>query len=138
MAPEQIATGSKKVRGRAQASLDLIEAMADIAEAAEPITGRGIGYQLFSKGLIPSMATAEMAKVYRLLKEARESGIIPWGWIVDETRRIEREPTWDDPAEYIECVHEFLPPRFLERATGARRMLERERHRSRRRCPHTR
>ena len=39
-----------------------------------------------------------MQRVYRLLKEAREQGIIPWEWIVDETRAIERVSTWDDPA----------------------------------------
>ena len=45
-----------------------------------------------------------MQRVYRLLKEAREQGIIPWEWIVDETRAIERVSTWDDPAEYARCV----------------------------------
>jgi hypothetical protein len=38
---EHFETGSKKVgRGMAQRSLDLIEAMREIAEAAQPITGR--------------------------------------------------------------------------------------------------
>ena len=37
----------------AQRSLDLIEAMYEAAEAAQPITGRGIGYKLFTAGLIP-------------------------------------------------------------------------------------
>jgi hypothetical protein len=65
-------------RGRAQRSLDLIAAMYAAAEAAQPITGRGIGYKLFTQGLIASMSRNEMQKVYRLLKEAREEGIIPW------------------------------------------------------------
>jgi hypothetical protein len=101
---EQIETCSKKVRGRAQRSLDLIEAMHAAAEKANPITGRGIGYKLFTAGLIPSMAKNEMQRVYRLLKEAREEGEIPWDWIVDETRAIERVSTWADPAEYARCV----------------------------------
>jgi hypothetical protein len=74
------------------------------AEAAHPITGRGIGYKLFTAGLIASTAKSEMQRVYRLLKEAREEGIIPWSWIVDETRAVERVPTWDDPAHYARCV----------------------------------
>ena len=45
-----------------------------------------------------------MQRVYRLLKEAREEGDIPWDWIVDETRAIERVPTWSDPEEYARCV----------------------------------
>jgi hypothetical protein len=97
-------TGIKKGRGRAQRSLDLIEAMYAAAEAAQPITGRGIGYKLFTAGLIPSMGRNEMQRVYRLLKQAREQGDIPWEWIVDETRSIERTPTWKDSAHYARCV----------------------------------
>ena len=103
-ASEYFETGSKKGRGMAQKSLDLIEAMYDAAEAAQPITGRGIGYKLFTAGLIPSMARSEMQRVYRLLKEAREQGVIPWEWIVDETRSLERASTWDDPEEYARSV----------------------------------
>jgi hypothetical protein len=50
------------------------------------------------------MARPEMQRVYRLLKEAREQGVIPWEWIVDETRSLERCSTWADPAEYARCV----------------------------------
>ncbi len=103
--PDYFETSSKKPgRGRAKKSLDLIEAMYGIAEAAQPITGRGVGYKLFSAGLIPSMARSEMQRVYRLLKEAREQGMIPWPWIVDESRELERVSTWDDPEQYTRCV----------------------------------
>src|SRR5262249_6037249 len=104
MTDEYFETGTKKGRGMARRSLDLIEAMRDLAEAAQPITGRGIGYKLFTAGLIPSMARSEMARVYRLLKEARERDLIPWDWIVDETRSIERVSTWANPAEYARAV----------------------------------
>ena len=51
----------------AQRSLDLIEAM-----------HRGVGYKLFTQGLIASRS--EMKRVYRLLKEGSRAGsIIPWG-----------------------------------------------------------
>ena len=90
----------------ARASLDLIEAMYAAAEAAQPITGRGIGYKLFTQGLIPSMATGEMAKVYRLLRLAREQGRIPWEWIVDETRDLERRQSWRDRDAFIRTVRQ--------------------------------
>ena len=102
--PEYSETSSKKGRGRARRSLDLIAAMHAAAAAAQPITGRGIGYKLFTAGLIPSMARSEMQRVYRLLKEAREQGDIPWEWIVDETRSLERTSTWADPAAYARAV----------------------------------
>ena len=109
---EQIGTSTKKPRGMAQRSLDLIEAMYEAAEAAQPITGRGIGYKLFVAKLIPSMSRRDMRRVYRLLKEAREKDIIPWEWIVDETRGLEKCATWDDPEGFARDMaqsyrHEF-------------------------------
>jgi hypothetical protein len=106
MSSEHFQTGSKIVRGRgrAQKSIDLIDAMYAAAEEAQPITGRGIGYKLFTRGLIASMETGEMAKVYRLLREAREEETIPWEWIVDETRELEKVSTWDDPEDYARTV----------------------------------
>jgi hypothetical protein len=103
-ATEQIETRFKKVRGMARRSLELIVAMRAITTAAQPITGRGVGYQLFASGVNPSMERAEMQRVYRLLKEAREQGHIPWSWIVDETRELERVSTWTNPTEYARCV----------------------------------
>jgi hypothetical protein len=103
-AAEQIQPGLKKTRGMSQASLDMIERMRAIASDVQPITGRGIGYKLFTAGLIDSMSTNEMQKVYRLLRIAREQGDIPWEWIVDETRELERVATWSDPEEYARCV----------------------------------
>jgi hypothetical protein len=76
---EQFETSSKKPGGRGlgRKSLDLIQAMYTIVAAAQPITGRGVGYKVFTAGMISSMATSEMQRVYRLLKEARERAIIP-------------------------------------------------------------
>jgi hypothetical protein len=85
-------------------SLDLIKIMRTIIAAAQPITGRGVGYKLFVKKLIASMKTGDMQRVYRLLRKAREQGIIPWEWIVDETRSLERVSTWDDPEHYAKTV----------------------------------
>jgi hypothetical protein len=84
----------------ASESLKLVDAMYLIAEAARPITGRGVGYKLFVRRLIKSMARNDMKRVYRLLKLARERGYIPWHWIVDETRGVEQIPTWDDPEAF--------------------------------------
>jgi hypothetical protein len=101
---EHFETCSKKGRGRAKRSIELIAVMYAAAKAAQPITGRGIGYKLFTVGLIPSMVRSEMQRVYRLLKEAREQGDIPWDWIVDETRSLERLSTWENPADYARTV----------------------------------
>ena len=106
MSNEQIETSRKKPRGRGlgKNSLNLIKAMEEIVAAAQPITGRGVGYKLFVKKLIPSMKTNDMQRVYRLLKEAREQGIIPWDWIVDESRQLEKTASWNDPDEYTRTM----------------------------------
>jgi hypothetical protein len=101
---EYSGTSTKKGRGRSAKSLALIKAMYEIAEATQPITGRGVGYKLFTQKLIPDMSRKSMRVVYRLLKEARENGIIPWAWIVDETRSAERVATWENPEAYSETV----------------------------------
>jgi hypothetical protein len=111
---EQIETGSKKVRGMAKASLDLIEKIFAIAEATQPITGRGVGYKLFSRRLIPSMTRKDMQRVYRLLKQAREQGIIPWEWIVDENRSLERSATWDNPDQFIRSIQRTYRREFWD------------------------
>jgi hypothetical protein len=90
----QIDASPKKVRGLSKATIKLIEAMRKIAEEMQPITGRGIGYKLFSAGLIDGMSAKTMNAVYRGLKIARERGDIPWHWIVDETRQPEIVPSW--------------------------------------------
>ena len=60
-----------------------------------------------------------MQRVYRLLKEAREQGIIPWEWIVDETRALERVSTWDDPDALRPLRRPVLSPRLLEPAAAS-------------------
>jgi hypothetical protein len=101
---EQNDTSFNLPRGMGRRSLDLIKIMRTIIAAAQPITGRGVGYKLFVKKLIASMKTGDMQRVYRLLRKAREQGIIPWEWIVDETRSLERVSTWDDPEHYAKTV----------------------------------
>jgi hypothetical protein len=102
---DELFDSSNKGRGMAQASRELIAAMHLAAMESQPITGRGVGYKLFARHLIASMSRTDMAPVYRLLKIARERGIIPWEWIVDETREIERKRSgWADPAAFVATV----------------------------------
>lgn len=107
-------TSPKKGRGMARKSLAMIGKMYAIAEASQPITGRGVGYKLFAAGMIPSMAKSQMQRVYRLLKVAREREMIPWEWIVDETRELEKKPSWSEPADFIETVRRSYRRNFWD------------------------
>ena len=55
-------------------------------------------------GIIASMSKNETNKVSTQLTWARENGVIPWEWIVDETRAPERASAWENPAHYVEAV----------------------------------
>jgi len=61
-------------------------------------------YYLIAQGVIDSMEKRNTSNISRLLTDAREQDIIPWEWIVDETRELERVSSWDDPADYVQTI----------------------------------
>jgi hypothetical protein len=87
-------------RGRAKVTLDLIATCSEIIEQVQPITVRGVCYRLFVAGFIDSMAVKNTQKISRLLTQAREEGLIPWEWIVDDSRRMEGDAGFRDLREY--------------------------------------
>ena len=91
----------RKGRGKSQASLELVAAAVRILEEIQPATVRAVCYRLFIEKLIPSMAKANTDKVSKQLVYAREHGLLPWAWVVDETREAERISTWDNPEQII-------------------------------------
>jgi hypothetical protein len=91
-------------RGKSRRSLTLIRAAYKFLAVAHPATVRAVCYKLFTLGLIPSMSKNETARVSKQLTDARERGMIPWEWIVDETRRLERTPSWNDPEKFVQAV----------------------------------
>jgi hypothetical protein len=88
-------------RGLAIKTLTLIAATTEILEAEQPLTVRGVCYRLFNRKLIPNMSKNSTARVSTVLTTARERGMIPWDWIVDETREIAGWATWDDPDRFL-------------------------------------
>jgi hypothetical protein len=84
--------------------MDLIEASAAILREIRPASIRAVCYRLFTLGVLDSMTKAETNRVSAQLTWAREQGLVPWEWVVDETREAERVNVWDDPASYVETV----------------------------------
>lgn len=85
-------------RGRGAKSLAIAAAAAEILEQIQPATVRAVCYRLFVAGLIPNMSKVSTDAISRILVRAREEGEIPWGSIVDETRRVEQIAQWSDPS----------------------------------------
>jgi hypothetical protein len=100
----KLPAASARRRGKSRRSLALVRAARDILGVIQPASVRAVAYKLFTAGVIGSMSRAETNRVSVQLTWAREHGIIPWSWVVDETREVERVSAWDDPAAYIEAV----------------------------------
>lgn len=102
-------------KGKTQRNLDLIDAAALILETIHPASVRAVCYQLFMRGLIANMSKGQTDRVSTQLVYAREQGIIPWRWIVDETRSVEHVSTWDDPEAFAQtAVDSFRINRWQE------------------------
>ena len=69
--------------------------------AIRPASVRAVAYQMFVRGLIPSMAKTHTNTVSHDLTVARERKIIPWEWVVDETRRVEAPPVWAGLEDFL-------------------------------------
>lgn len=91
-------------RGKSRATIAMVEAARVILEEIQPASVRAVCYRLFTGGLIDAMNKTNTDKVSRALVWAREEGIIPWKWIVDETREVEQVSSWNDPESLIRAA----------------------------------
>lgn len=91
-------------RGKSARSLELVSAASRILEEIQPATIRAVCYRLFGERQIQSMSKNETNRVSAQLTWARETGQIPWSWVVDETREPERVSAWENPTEYVDAV----------------------------------
>jgi hypothetical protein len=90
------------MRGLGKATIAIREAIREILEEIRPATVRAVCYRLFVRKLIPQMTKGEVDKIGNQLTALREESIIPWSWIVDETRAVERTACWPDFASHFD------------------------------------
>lgn len=67
------------------------------------LTLRQLYYQFVSRDLIPN-TQQEYKKLGSVINDARLAGLVSWTAIVDRTRNLEKNPHWDDPAQFMESV----------------------------------
>ncbi len=94
----------RRGRGPAQKTLALTAAIVDILEEIQPATVRAVCYRLFVAGHIANMSKGQTDKVSRVLVAARETGRVPWEWVVDENRAAERLNMWDNPEQILRAT----------------------------------
>jgi hypothetical protein len=97
-------TTTRRGRGRSAKSMILIEASRRILQEIQPCSIRAVCYRLFTQKLISDMGKKSTGAVGAQLVFARETGLIPWSWIVDETRAAETIASWDNPEQIIETA----------------------------------
>ncbi len=93
-------------RGVSQRTRDLLQAAREILERIRPASVRALCYQLFNHSLIASMEKGNTDRISGLITRAREDRRIPWEWIVQEDRAIEKAPTWRDPEAYARAIQD--------------------------------
>jgi len=91
-----------------QASLSLIEKCNTILERYNAdgydMTVRQVYYQLVAADEIENSVNS-YDKIQGLLKDARLAGLLDWDYIVDRTRELKRQSSWDSPEDILESVH---------------------------------
>jgi len=71
------------------------------------LTLRQLYYQFVSRGLIPNK-DSEYKKLGSVINDARLAGLIDWDAIVDRTRVLRGNSSWESPQEIIEtCAAQF-------------------------------
>jgi len=89
---------------RTKAQVEAIrKAISAVLKADHPQSVR----QLVARGVIEKTEKEYQGTVIRLLSEMRLDGRIPWGWIVDESRRSRVTRTFDDIGDALQHTAEF-------------------------------
>lgn len=94
----------RKGRGKSEKTMMLISESIKILESIQPCSVRAVCYQLFMKKLISDMGKNSTGAVGKQLVYTRENDLIPWSWIVDETREAETIASWSSPESIIESA----------------------------------
>ncbi len=92
------------------------QAILDVIEDDPPMTVRQVFYQLVSSGVIEKTEAQYQTTVIRLMTEMRLDGDLPYGWVVDESRRVRITDTFDNVQDAIEQTAQFYRRSALKQA----------------------
>ena len=96
-------TSAIKRSRRTKAEIEALDAaLAEIVSDFRPATVRQVFYQAVNRGLVPKSETTGYRVVQRRLVALRETGEIPYGWIVDGTRYVTGHTRYRDLADFTD------------------------------------
>lgn len=76
-------------------------AIVEELRADHPQTLRGLFYRLVSRGVIAKTEQEYRGTVSRLLVDLRRAGVVPYGWVADQTRMMRRPLTFSSVEEAL-------------------------------------
>lgn len=77
---------------------------AQIALHEKPLTLRGLMYRVVSAGILPSTDREHYTRLGRVLTTLRESGLVPFAWIVDNVRQTIKPSSWSGLTDFVDTV----------------------------------
>lgn len=87
-----------KVRPTRAQTERLRAALYEIVDESKPTGLRFVYYRAVARGLVEK-SDGGYNKVQYALMQMREQGVVPWGWIVDSSRWVQRPRTYDSAAD---------------------------------------
>lgn len=85
-------------------NLPLAFVATQVALQQQPITLRGLMYQIVSSGWLPSTDKEHYNRLGRLMTGLREAGIVPFSWIVDNVRQTDKPSSWAGLKDFAQTV----------------------------------
>jgi hypothetical protein len=94
-------TSPIKRQRRTKTEIEALDfALQEIVEQFRPVTVRQVFYQAVNRGLVPKNETKGYRVVQRRLVVLRESGEVPYGYVVDGTRYVHGHTRYNDLDEF--------------------------------------
>ena len=85
-----------------RATLGAAFVLTQLALKCQPITVRGLMYRAQAAGLFPSTSLRYYQQAARVVLKLRRSGLVPYRWIVDSTRRRLKPSSWSELGDFAE------------------------------------
>src|SRR4051812_19220558 len=95
---------------------DIKQAILDVIREDPPMTVRQVFYQLVTRDVIEKTEAEYQTTVVRLMTEMRIVGMLPFSWVIDESRRRRVTQTYDNIEEALESTATFYRRSALKQA----------------------
>jgi hypothetical protein len=102
------------------------EIIEEYAAQGYELTLRQLYYQFVARDLIPNRQN-EYDKLGKTISDGRLAGLVDWNAIVDRTRNLKKQPSWDGVGEILDiCADQYREDKWGEQDTRIEVWIEKE------------